>query len=209
MFRFIAQSTSSTSPMLTLYLSPATNRTDGHSHVDHTLLLWIHDPYSSWRPAISFTYPNLYWHWINTWSCHSAASLASFKSHLDCTVLCRLQYIAQFTTKQLLWFVCDLERYRNMNCIILYQLPDRQPMVVCRCTNLWCHQSIFFHDADYTGSFPASLSFILRMCPNSIHFLCFIRFHTTPQPLYGHFSGTTRVSRCQKRTSGPYGARED
>jgi len=32
---------------------------------------------------------------------------------------------------------------------------------------------------------------------------------TTPQPFYGLFSGTTRVSRCQKRTSGHYGARED
>jgi len=31
----------------------------------------------------------------------------------------------------------------------------------------------------------------------------------TPQPFYGPFSGTTRVSRCQKRTSGLYGARED
>ena len=29
------------------------------------------------------------------------------------------------------------------------------------------------------------------------------------QPCYGPFSGTTRVSRCQKRTSGLYGARED
>jgi len=35
--------------------------------------------------------------------------------------------------------------------------------------------------------------------------------HTTtppPQPFYSPFSGTTRVSRCQKRTSGLYGARE-
>jgi len=33
---------------------------------------------------------------------------------------------------------------------------------------------------------------------------------TTPtQPFYGPFSGTTRVSRCQKRTSGLYGARRD
>ena len=30
-----------------------------------------------------------------------------------------------------------------------------------------------------------------------------------PQLFYGPFSGTTRVSRCQKRTSGLYGARED
>jgi len=32
---------------------------------------------------------------------------------------------------------------------------------------------------------------------------------TTPQPFYGPFSRTTRVSRCQKRTSGLHGARED
>ena len=30
-----------------------------------------------------------------------------------------------------------------------------------------------------------------------------------PQPFYGPFSRTTRVSRCQKKTSGLYGARED
>jgi len=30
-----------------------------------------------------------------------------------------------------------------------------------------------------------------------------------PQPFYGPFSGTTWVSRCEKRTSGLYGARED
>jgi len=29
------------------------------------------------------------------------------------------------------------------------------------------------------------------------------------QVFYGPFSGTTRVSQCQKRTSGLYGARED
>jgi len=33
--------------------------------------------------------------------------------------------------------------------------------------------------------------------------------HTTTTTVYGRFSGTTRVSRCQKRTSGLYGARED
>jgi len=32
---------------------------------------------------------------------------------------------------------------------------------------------------------------------------------TTPQPFYGPFSGTTRVSWCQKRTSGLHGARGD
>jgi len=32
---------------------------------------------------------------------------------------------------------------------------------------------------------------------------------TTPQPFYGPFSGTIRVSRCQKRISGLYGAREN
>jgi len=33
--------------------------------------------------------------------------------------------------------------------------------------------------------------------------------HTTPQPFYGPFLGTTQVSQCQKKTSGLYGARED
>jgi len=33
------------------------------------------------------------------------------------------------------------------------------------------------------------------------------RYNT--QPSYGPFAGTTRVSRCQKRTSGLHGARED
>jgi len=31
----------------------------------------------------------------------------------------------------------------------------------------------------------------------------------TPQPFHGPFSGTTRLSRCQNRTSRLYGARED
>ena len=33
--------------------------------------------------------------------------------------------------------------------------------------------------------------------------------HHTTQPFYGPFSETTGLSRCQKRTSGLYGARED
>jgi len=39
--------------------------------------------------------------------------------------------------------------------------------------------------------------------------LLLLLFPTTPQPFYGPFSGTTRMSRCQKRTSGLYGARAD
>jgi len=35
------------------------------------------------------------------------------------------------------------------------------------------------------------------------------KHHTTPQPFYGHFSGTAQVSWCQKRTSGLHGVRED
>jgi len=39
----------------------------------------------------------------------------------------------------------------------------------------------------------------------------FIVLHAPPppQPFYSPFSGTTRVSQCQKRTSGLYGARGD
>jgi len=47
-------------------------------------------------------------------------------------------------------------------------------------------------------------------CSNNVKYsLIQYRNHTTPQSFYGPFSGTTRVSRCQKRTSGLYGARED
>jgi len=34
-------------------------------------------------------------------------------------------------------------------------------------------------------------------------------WYIPPQLFYGPFSGTTRLSRCRKRTSGLYGARED
>jgi len=36
-----------------------------------------------------------------------------------------------------------------------------------------------------------------------------IHTYTHTEPFYGPFSRTTRVSRCQKSTSGLYGARED
>jgi len=42
----------------------------------------------------------------------------------------------------------------------------------------------------------------------SIHFDS-IAYTTPPQPFYNPVSGTIRVSQCQKRTSGLYGARED
>ena len=40
-------------------------------------------------------------------------------------------------------------------------------------------------------------------------FIHWVHVHTHTQPFYGPFSATIRVSRCQKRTSGLYGARED
>ena len=49
----------------------------------------------------------------------------------------------------------------------------------------------------------------IALCTNVAHNTAQNHTHThTPQPFYGPFSGTTRVSRCQKRTSGLYGARE-
>jgi len=39
--------------------------------------------------------------------------------------------------------------------------------------------------------------------------LCGYYTTTTTQPFNSPFSGTTQVSRCQKRTSGLYGAKED
>jgi len=44
----------------------------------------------------------------------------------------------------------------------------------------------------------------------SITIQCLIHVHHThAKPFYGPFSGTTRVSRCQKRTSGLHGVRGD
>jgi len=36
-----------------------------------------------------------------------------------------------------------------------------------------------------------------------------VKIAPPPPPFYSPFSGTTRVSQCQKRASGLYGARED
>jgi len=49
----------------------------------------------------------------------------------------------------------------------------------------------------------------LSIAYNTTTSLLATEYHHTPQPFYGPFSGTTRVSRCQNRTSGLYGARED
>jgi len=54
----------------------------------------------------------------------------------------------------------------------------------------------------------------VRKLQYSSKLVCYHNINTVvlpppPQPFYGPFSGTTRVSRCQKRTSGLYGARED
>jgi len=54
--------------------------------------------------------------------------------------------------------------------------------------------------------------FHVLLTTSSIYY-CWRYHHTTPHHncllFYGPFSGTTRVSRCQKRTSGLYGERED
>jgi len=49
--------------------------------------------------------------------------------------------------------------------------------------------------------------FVLQTNQNQLSF--FKADTTTPQPFYGPFSETTRVSQCQNRTSGLYGPRED
>jgi len=55
----------------------------------------------------------------------------------------------------------------------------------------------------------------LPLSPGGVLNYCVLTYKTLlkrnppPQPFYGPFSGTTRVSRCQKRTSGLYGARGD
>jgi len=53
------------------------------------------------------------------------------------------------------------------------------------------------------------MSKVLICIPASVLPSPFSAHHLPPQPIYGPFSGTTWVSRCHKRTSGLYGARED
>jgi len=52
-----------------------------------------------------------------------------------------------------------------------------------------------------------NLANIIELCGDAAFLK--ITLTTTPQPFYSPFYGTTRMSRCQKRTSGLYGARED
>ena len=64
----------------------------------------------------------------------------------------------------------------------------------------------FFHHFAFYG-----LGLAIIFLPNELNsmWIClYNRFHHyhSPQPFYGPFSRTTRVSRCQQRTSGPYGA---
>jgi len=69
--------------------------------------------------------------------------------------------------------------------------------------------------SDITSSFlqQTRLLKIRGAAPITLILQCQYHIHTTtpppPQPFYGPFSGTTWVSRCQKRTSALYGARED
>jgi len=53
-----------------------------------------------------------------------------------------------------------------------------------------------------------SESFLVTLSTHT-HTHTHTRTHTHTQPFYGPFSGTTRVSRCQNRTSGLYGERAD
>jgi len=53
------------------------------------------------------------------------------------------------------------------------------------------------------------MNLLIMLCLLVNHKTLSLIYITTPQPFYGPFSGTTRVSRCQKRTSQLYGERED
>jgi len=71
-------------------------------------------------------------------------------------------------------------------------LPAKWLSNWCVCMQVWC-----IADSGY-GTNDAI--FVIRQIQGR---------HTRPQPFYGPFSGTTQVSRCQKRTSRLFGARGD
>jgi len=66
---------------------------------------------------------------------------------------------------------------------------------------------------DNAGNLTVSVHYLSDYSPFAAFTLFTVEMifnhHHPPQPFYGPFSGTTRVTRCQKRTSGLYGARED
>jgi len=56
------------------------------------------------------------------------------------------------------------------------------------------------------------MQFIQKLLPSSfviIFFIFIIILSSLTQPFCGSYSGTAQVSRCQKKYSGLYGARED
>jgi len=79
------------------------------------------------------------------------------------------------------------------------------------CGDCWCRQTLFLISSALEALVMMhyiNLRFFITLYYNQWHQS--IVMHTgLPQPFYDPFSGTTQVSRCQKRTSGLYGARRD
>ena len=72
-----------------------------------------------------------------------------------------------------------------------------------RTTSVSWHHSRFYWSKRWWGGSDISWTICTSFTPHSR------QITTTPQQFYGPFSGTTLVSRCQKRTSGLCGAGED
>jgi len=79
--------------------------------------------------------------------------------------------------------------------------PDHHPIFISFFHLLRCIASSLFKLRDWQ-SFCTTSFHVLFGLPLGQYCKSAIDMSPPPQPFYGHFSGTTRVSRCQKRTSG-------
>ena len=109
------------------------------------------------------------------------------------------------------WFSCWLGWSGVTRCSHPYVPATRQFSLVL-VNGQWCCAAgkvavgLTSVSALQTGSLT---TYRLKVYERETSTLPVLQVPPPPQPFYGPFSGTTRVSWCQKTTSGIYGARED
>jgi len=97
-------------------------------------------------------------------------------------------------------------RHRSLSCLLQEM---HQSLMDC----YWTYQETCYDSTTNNIVIFLITSKVTAIIPSAhqehTHLTTHTTPHHTPQSFYSPFSGTTRVNRCQKRTSGLYGARED
>jgi len=120
----------------------------------------------------------------------------------DLTVVCWLD-LAFLWLYCVLHFICVRFSFLGLLCV--------RPTVYLLCMCFCCVRFSFFSTMwrDWLGRMSPKWHIWCRVGHITLTQSVYLSTHTDTQPFYGPFSGTTQVSRCQKRISGLYGARED